>query len=146
MAQRKGELLKMEMLERLAGLHRDLEQEVEIASKAGGASQSAIAVARDLLSLPAKKLCTVEVGPHCCPAVPSLGSSEALESAQPAPGMSQFWKLWSTVVPYSDSTLPSHTLIAPPPPPHPSADEKRKLPAHARTSWGPGATSPGKKG
>ena len=49
MAQRKGELLKMEMLERLASLHRDLKMEVEIASTARGASLSAIQVARELL-------------------------------------------------------------------------------------------------
>lgn len=66
MAQRKGELLKMEMLERLAGLHRDLEQEVEIASNAGGASLSAIAVARDLLSLPAKRSGPYEVRRNLC--------------------------------------------------------------------------------
>ena len=49
MAQRKGELLKMEMLERLASLHRDLKLEVEIAGTAKGASTSAIQVARELL-------------------------------------------------------------------------------------------------
>lgn len=49
MAQRKGELLKMEMLERLAGLHRELRTEVEIASNAKGASVSAIQVAREML-------------------------------------------------------------------------------------------------
>ena len=39
----------MEMLERLASLHRDLKIEVEIASTANGASLSAIQVAREML-------------------------------------------------------------------------------------------------
>ena len=49
MAQRKGELLKMEMLEKLASLHRDLREEVEMATQAGGASNSAIQAAKELL-------------------------------------------------------------------------------------------------
>ena len=49
MAQRKGELLKMEMLEKLASLHRDLREEVELATQAGGASHSAIQAAKELL-------------------------------------------------------------------------------------------------
>lgn len=49
MAQRKGELLKMEMLEKLASLHRELKTEVEMASNAHGASTSAVATAREML-------------------------------------------------------------------------------------------------
>lgn len=53
MAQRKGELLKMEMLERLAGMFKELKHEVELSS-GDGASVSAIATARELLGCHAK--------------------------------------------------------------------------------------------
>ena len=49
MAQRQGELLKMEMLEKLASLHRELMKEVALATEAGGASASAVDTARELL-------------------------------------------------------------------------------------------------
>ena len=63
MAQRKGELLKMEMLERLAGLHRELKDEVEIASNARGASLSAIQVAREMLGCAASGQCSMDAKP-----------------------------------------------------------------------------------
>ena len=53
MAQRKGELLKMEMLERLAGMFKELKHEVELSS-GDGASVSAIATARELLGCHSK--------------------------------------------------------------------------------------------
>ena len=59
MAQRKGELLKMEMLEKLASLHRDLKTEVEIASNARGASLSAIETAREMLGCNGRTDCSM---------------------------------------------------------------------------------------
>ena len=49
MAQRQGELLKLEMLEKLASLHRELMKEVSMATETHGASASAVETAKELL-------------------------------------------------------------------------------------------------
>ena len=70
MAQRKGELLKMEMLEKLASLHRDLREEVELVSTVGGASHSAIQAAKELLGCVDRETGAALVGvayPHVLP-------------------------------------------------------------------------------
>lgn len=57
--------MKMEMLEKLAGLHRELREEVQMVTAGSGASPDAIAAARDLLGLPTQEchLCD-EVNHH----------------------------------------------------------------------------------